>query len=456
MTRELQRFGWCWDHSTNWTPGVHGRQTIGTNRSYLKRPEVFLSDFKRLLDFLGKRKFAGLCVWGLIRQSHGGVEAAREIVRYGRERGVAVTPGVGLFAYGGAFYEGRHEYNLETFALAHPECVATVEEDSPEPLRFTRAADGTPAPDLEDAYLRRKRPWVQLCPSRPEVISWAKDAASWVIEALDLETVMLEAGDVFTCECDACRQRRRRAGDRHVSLPDLFAGYIPLVEHLRRRHPGVRIQCETYAAPGTAPAGAPMRFGALIPEDCLRLFDAVPAEVQLELFYDKTMADESLNLPGRIAQRTLLRTEMGTQWRGPRSHGCAEGIAAMCRVARRLGIPSVSMFVEEPDTTPAHWVNYKAFEAFPKEDMPFETFVERDVAPHLGDGERARAFIRWASDPKCSDTREGIKFAQRGASTSADEEEFLRWAWLGRFIAEYGATDYSLMAPFFEAPLSAT
>ena len=64
-----------WDHTTNWTPAVHGRQTIGTNNPYLKDREVFLSDFRRLLDFLGRKQFAGLCVWGLLRQSHGGVWA---------------------------------------------------------------------------------------------------------------------------------------------------------------------------------------------------------------------------------------------------------------------------------------------------------------------------------------------------------------------------------------------
>ena len=99
------------------------------------------------------------------------------------------------------------------------------------------------------------------------------------------------------------------------------------------------------------------------------------------------------------------------------------------------------MFVEEPDSTPAHWINYKAFETFSKEDMPFETFVERDMAGHLGGVQRATAFIRWASDPKCGEAREGIKVAQDGASAAADEDAFLKWAWLGRVIAEYGVMD---------------
>ncbi|MFH0964087.1 MAG: hypothetical protein V2A58_08740 [Planctomycetota bacterium] len=73
MTDELQRFGWCWDHSTNWTPAVHGRQTIGTNRPYEKRSEVFPADFKRLLDFLGRKELTGLRAWGPLREVRGGV-----------------------------------------------------------------------------------------------------------------------------------------------------------------------------------------------------------------------------------------------------------------------------------------------------------------------------------------------------------------------------------------------
>ena len=456
MTGELQRFGWCWDHSTNWTPGVHGRQTIGTNRSYEKRPQVFLSDFRRLLDFLGGKGFSGLCVWGLLRASHGGVEAAREIVEYGRERGVSVTPGVGLFTYGGAFFEGRHEFNAETFALAHPECVATITQEWPEALSFRRRDDGALVPELSDAYVGRRRPWVQLCPSKPEVLSWVKDAVSWVIEALGLATIMLEGGDIFTCRCDGCRARRTRDRDSRVSLEDLCHGYTPVVEYLHRHHGDVNIQCETYAAPGLAAASTPASNGGFIPEDCVSFIDAIPEPAQLELTYNFLIPEERLNLPESIARRGLLRTECGTQWRGPRSHCCVDVIAAQCRACRKLGIPAVSFFVEEPDTTPAHWINYEAFETFSKEDIPVEKFVERDIAPRLGGPERAREFIRWTSDPKCGETAGGIAFAREGAAAAQDEDEFLKWAWLARFIAEYGATDYSLLAPFFDAPHSAT
>ena len=452
MTGELQRFGWCWDHSTNWTPGVHGRQTIGTNRSYEKRPEVFLSDFERLLDFLGGKGFKGLCVWGLIRESHGGVEAARHVVEYGRRRGVSVTPGVGLFTYGGAFYEGQHEFNAETFALAHPECVAAVTQEWPERLCFTRRDDGTLAPDLAGAYLRRKHPWVQLCPSKPEVLAWVKDAVSWVIEALSLDTIMLEGGDVFTCRCDACRARRKRPRDDRVSLEDLCQGYVPVVEHLHRHHGGVKIQCETYGAPGLAPAATPATNGGFIPEDCVSSIDAIPEPAQLQLTYNFILPENRLNLPESIARRGLLRTECGTQWRGPRSHCCVDVISAQCRACRKLGIPAVSIFVEEPDTTPAHWINYKAFEVFSKDDVPVDAFIERDIAPHLGGLDRAREFIRWATNPKCADTNEGIRFARKAGSSAADEDEFLNWAWLARFIAEYGVTNQRMMAPRLPGP----
>ncbi len=449
MTNELKRFGWCWDHSTNWTSGVHGRQTIGTNRQYLKRAEVFLSDYKRLLDFLGSKRFSGLCVWGLVRQSHGGPEAAKEIVHYGRQRGISVTPGLGLFAYGGAFYEGNHEYNLETFALKHPECTARIEQDWLESLDLGKSGANARVVNLQDAFLRRTRPWVQLCPSNPRVISWVKEAISWAIETLDLRTVQLEAGDVFVCRCDECQHRRTRNISERFSLEDLCAGYIPLVKYLHRHYPTVEIQCEMYAAPGLAPPSAPTNNGGFIPEDCVSLIDAIPEPVQLQLAYNVLAAEEQLNIPHSIARKGILRTECGTQWRGPRSHCCADFIAAMCHTCRKIGIPAVSVFVEEPDTTPAHWINYEAFETFSNEEISMEKFLERDIAPHLGGLERARKFVRWASNPKCGDTKEGVKFAREGARAACDEEEFLKWAWLARFIAEYGSVDDALMLPTF-------
>ena len=439
MPTELSRYAWVWDHTTNWTPAVHGRQTIGTNNPYLKSPEVFLSDFRRLLDFLGRKRFAGLCVWGLLRQSHGGVEAAREIVKYGRERGVSVTPGVGLYSYGGAFYEGRHQFNLETFALAHPQCTALVRPDSDKYLTLRGVDARARGEGLENAFLGRRRPWVQLCPSDPQVAAWVTDAVSWVIEALGLRTIMLEGGDVFNCRCDKCLDRRKRSIDRHVSLEDLCSGYIPVVEYLHRYYPDVEIQCETYGAPGIAPAGAEAGNGKLIPEDCIAQIDAIPAPAQLQLAYNYVMPNEELNLPASIARRGLLRTELGSQWRGPNwAHCCAHSIAAQCRACRKLGIPAVSFFTETPDYVPSHWVNYEALQAFSSGDIEFDTFVDRDIAPRLGGSERAKAFIDWATDPKRDEIKVGLRVAKRGASGAADEQEFLKWAWLGRYVAEFG------------------
>ena len=439
MPTELSRYAWVWDHTTNWTPAVHGRQTIGTNNPYLKDREVFLSDFRRLLDFLGRKQFAGLCVWGLLRQSHGGVEAAREIVAYGRERSVSVTPGVGLYTYGGAFYEGRHEFNLETFALANPQCAALVRRKSDAFLALRDVDVGTRARRLEDAFLRRRRPWVQLCPSDPQVIAWIRDAVSWVIEALDLRTIMLEGGDVFNCQCDKCLQRRKRTIDRHVSLEDLCAGYVPVVEYLHRHHPDVEIQCETYGAPGIAPAGAEAGNGKLIPEDCIAQIEAIPEPAQLQLAYNYIMPDEQLNLPTSIARRGLLRTELGSQWQGPNwPHCCAQAIARHCRACRKLGIPAVSFFTEAPDSIPSHWINYEALHAFTSADIDYDTFVERDIAPRLGGIDRAREFIDWATDPKRDEPQVGLTVARQGAVGAADEQEFLKWAWLGGYIAEFG------------------
>ncbi len=42
---------WTWDHSTNWMLDDPGMQFTGCYNKYLKAPETFLEDYRRLSDF---------------------------------------------------------------------------------------------------------------------------------------------------------------------------------------------------------------------------------------------------------------------------------------------------------------------------------------------------------------------------------------------------------------------
>ena len=101
------RFFWSWDHSTNWTLHAYGAQNCGVSNAYAKAPEMFLQDYKRVVDFAAAHKMDAVGMAGMLRESHGGVEAARQLCNYAAEKGVRIYMIAGLFAYGGIYYEGE-------------------------------------------------------------------------------------------------------------------------------------------------------------------------------------------------------------------------------------------------------------------------------------------------------------------------------------------------------------
>ena len=118
---------WTWDHSTNWDLEQIGHQEIGVFNPYGKPPDGFVTDYTRLVDFMSRNRIAAVVIYGFFRDSHGGVEAARELCRYANERGVRILPGIAINAYGGVYWEGEHPYNLATWLRRRPELAATME-----------------------------------------------------------------------------------------------------------------------------------------------------------------------------------------------------------------------------------------------------------------------------------------------------------------------------------------
>jgi hypothetical protein len=70
---------WTWDHSTNWVLDDPGMQTWGCYNKYLKRPETYVEDYRRLTDLCAGLGIGGIVVWGFLRDSHGGIESARRV-----------------------------------------------------------------------------------------------------------------------------------------------------------------------------------------------------------------------------------------------------------------------------------------------------------------------------------------------------------------------------------------
>src|SRR5687768_13258115 len=70
------RMFWTWDHSTEWALNRPGAQTQGAANPYFRGAEAFVEDYTRLLAWCGKHAVDAVVVWGLLRDGHGGVDAA--------------------------------------------------------------------------------------------------------------------------------------------------------------------------------------------------------------------------------------------------------------------------------------------------------------------------------------------------------------------------------------------
>jgi len=119
-----------------------------------KGKENFLHDYQKAIDFMAEHGFNGIIVWGFLRDSHGGVEAARQLCDYGREKNVRIILGVGINSYGGFYYQGDHESNLNRWFAEHPDL---------------RAIDAKGRP-LEK---------VVACPSKRETQDWHRQGMEW-------------------------------------------------------------------------------------------------------------------------------------------------------------------------------------------------------------------------------------------------------------------------------------
>jgi len=126
---------WSWDSRMTWDDepsNIQTRMAVADKKFlYSKRPESYLAGFRRLVDYCAAQGIWGIVIWGFLRDSHGGIDAARDLCAYARDNGVAILPGAGLCSYGGYYYEGEHPYNLDTYLRAHPGrgSVARVDGD---------------------------------------------------------------------------------------------------------------------------------------------------------------------------------------------------------------------------------------------------------------------------------------------------------------------------------------
>lgn len=172
----MQMILWCWDARMTWDdePDAISVKMAASEQPfpYMKRPEAYQTGFRRLVDYCAATGIRAVVIWGFLRDSHGGVEAARDLCRYAADRGVGILPGVGLCAYGGYYFEGDHPFNLNTYLRKHPE-------------RISRA--------VEEGGKREVTP--VLDPSLEANRQWWRDGLEWMFENFAIAGIDYEMGD---------------------------------------------------------------------------------------------------------------------------------------------------------------------------------------------------------------------------------------------------------------------
>lgn len=351
---------WTWDFGTCWDQSFFVRERGSSGKN--GRRAWFLEDYKRLVDYAAAHHFNGIVIWGAVRAHQNGFEQLKELVRYGRSRGVRILPGVSAFSYGGICYDPRtrfdgvfdipfedHPYSLNTWLKKHPGYTAL--DATGQPYRYGPMN-------------------VVACPSRAETLEWFKEGLSWLYEEFDVDGIQVEVGDYVLCHCPECNARR---GGREVKTPycieDMLFTYEAAVEVSRAHKPDAWVICETYSSPAKpVKEDTPDWYGwHSMPDEDRRKLAGLPDGAILHWGVDKSLggyARHSWEEPVYVPLKdNILRIHAGSQWamNGP-ADWAVNLVWQLVKSARIQGINGASLFGEESAFAPPNEANYLAFE----------------------------------------------------------------------------------------------
>ncbi|OGV60331.1 MAG: hypothetical protein A2498_07110 [Lentisphaerae bacterium RIFOXYC12_FULL_60_16] len=382
------RFFWTWDHSTNWVLDDEGNQVNGCANQYLKQPETYLEDYRRLIDHCLEARFNGVIIWGFLRDAHGGERYAHDIARYAADRGVAILPGVGTTGYGGIYYEGEHPYNLETYLARNPK-------------RGNRWKDGQ--------YSAR-----ELSPYDPANQQWIAESLAWLYRSFPIGGVNLENSDLMVDHSNA--GKRGRAGIRsgeadyfkdqffayktaldiaHKVAPDAWNTYATYSGFGRGRevtNAGADMGCEPYFARRMPPSAmAQWTLTGMLSETPLKLRDWMtksrPSALYRNPRWPKGLMPPTPRSAGFIHQ--------ASQWNGTlrRSALAVSTFAEGCLRSHEAGLEGISIHGEVTNRTLAWKLNYLAMRHWTYHPVStLEAFADSELSPRVGGARDAQDF----------------------------------------------------------------
>jgi hypothetical protein len=386
---------WTWDHSTNWELSQVGQQEIGVFNPYGKPPDGFLADYQRCIDFCSRNRIAAIVIYGFLRDSHGGIEAAQELCRYANERGVRILPGIAIGSYGGVYWEGDHRFNLATWLRANPQHAATLEKgvgfqiaDLAFPLNFPRS-DYT----------------LSACPSAPETMAWMEEGVAWLAETFDIGGINIEAGDYGVCGCDRCNARRANEAEASRRVDDLGDSWshTDMADNFPRLYRTAKavdpdlwlyseIQWDNVLDPVAHAAQQRLPQGGIYQHTTNRTYWG---RIERELTKDYVV--------GLPTQPNVLRCQFASQWNGDeRSERYALNARVfgdMARLSAQRGLHGLTVWGEPSPYHATVELSYLAFARFSWDpSLTWERFIAEDAAPMLGGTEAAGAFVDIAEE----------------------------------------------------------
>lgn len=378
---------WTWDHSTNWVLDDPGLQNRGCYNRYLKRPETFVEDYRRLTDLAAGLGVRGIVIWGFLRDSHGGIEFGKRVAGYAASKGVAVMPGVGTTWYGGVYYEGDHPFSLPVFLAKNPDARMLAENGEPR-------AHGA-------------------CPVHPRYHEWLRQALEWLYREFEIGGVNLENGDMLVDHHPLTQAARK---DWPVDDPEPFffqgLSYKQALDAIGGRLSETLGTYATYtgfsmtdglaqnAGMGRKP---PAMLTQLPPQSiCQWTLTGMIRDTPLPLteYLDEGAPQAAFDNPGwpeglmAPAPRNVGFLHQGSQWHEVGRYRCiVSHIKEGCLRAFRSGLEGVSIHGEVSNRYIPWALNYLAFSHFihwPEDNL--REFGRKTLSRVLGSEEEGEAY----------------------------------------------------------------
>jgi hypothetical protein len=384
------RYYWTWDHSTNWVLDDEGNQHSGCQNRYLKKPETYLEDYRRLVDHCLEMRFNGVLIWGFLRDSHGGERYAYEIAKYAADRGVAIMPGVGTTGYGGIYYDGQHPCNLETYLARHPR-------------RRNTGKGGKLSPR-------------EISPYYPENQAWIAGALEWLYRSFPIGGINLENSDLLVDYSRLGRLGRAKIKSREADYyKDQFFAYKTALDVAHRLAPDKWNTYATYSGFGDSQPGrkagsdrwiAPY-FSKRMPKSAIAQWtiSGMVSEKPLPLraWLDASRPAAVYNNPNwpkglcPPTPRSAGFLHQASQWSNDRRQAVViSAFVEGCLRGFESGLEGITVHGEVISRALAWKLNYLAMRHWTYHPVStLEEFASAELAPRLGrDQEAARSFIK--------------------------------------------------------------